>query len=105
LKLTSLSRLSIERTAVNDTGIAMLTSLPNLTYLNLVGTTVTVNGLMQLKSLKELRQIFLYQTSISGQEFSQLNKIFPKAVIDTGGYKLKYLESDTVELKSARVKL
>ena len=105
LKLTSLSRLSIERTAVNDTGIAMLTSLPNLTYLNLVGTTVTVNGLMQLKSLKELRQIFLYQTSISGQEFSQLNKIFPKAVIDTGGYKLKFLESDTVELKSARVKL
>jgi hypothetical protein len=105
LKLSSLSRLSIERTAVNDAGIAMLKSLPNLTYLNLVGTTVTVNGLMQLKSLKELRQIFLYQTPISSQEFSQLNKIFPKAVIDTGGYKLKYLESDTVELKSARVKL
>jgi mono/diheme cytochrome c family protein/uncharacterized membrane protein len=105
MKLSSLSRLSIDRTAVNDAGIALLTSLPNLTYLNLVGTSVTAKGLMQLKSLKELRQIFLYQTSISSQEYSQLNKLFPKTVIDTGGYKLKFLESDTVELKSAKVKL
>jgi hypothetical protein len=66
---------------------------------------VTAKGLMQLKSLKKLRQIFLYQTAISVKEFSQLNKIFPNAVIDTGGYKLKYLESDTVELKSARANL
>ena len=104
LKLSSLSRLSIERTKVSDAGIALLNSLPKLTYLNLVGTAVTAKGLNQLKSLKELRQIFLYQTAISEAEFSQLSKLFPKAVIDTGGYKLQFLESDTVELKSARVK-
>jgi uncharacterized membrane protein/mono/diheme cytochrome c family protein len=104
VKLSSLSRLSIERTAVSDAGIGLLNSLSKLTYLNLVGTSVTAKGLSQLKSLKELRQIFLYQTAISNAEFSQLSKLFPKAVIDTGGYKLQFLESDTVELKSARVK-
>lgn len=104
VKLSSLTRLSIERTAVSDTGIALLNGLPKLTYLNLVGTKITAKGLAQLKSLKELRQIFLYQTAISGAEFSQLSKLFPKALIDTGGYKLQFLESDTVELKSARLK-
>lgn len=104
VKLSSLTRLSIERTKVSDAGIALLNSLPKLTYLNLVGTAVTAKGLNQLKSLKELRQIFLYQTAISEAEFSQLSKLFPKALIDTGGYKLQFLESDTVELKSAKVK-
>jgi len=103
-KLSSLTRLSIERTKVSDSGIALLNSLSKLTYLNLVGTAVTSKGLNQLKSLKDLRQIFLYQTAISEAEFSQLSKLFPKAVIDTGGYKLQFLESDTVELKSAREK-
>lgn len=104
VKLSSLTRLSIERTAVSDAGIALLNGLPKLTYLNLHGTAVTAKGLSQLKSLKDLRQIFLYQTSIPRAEFSQLSKLFPKAVIDTGGYKLQFLESDTVELKSARLK-
>ena len=103
VKLSSLTRLSVERTKVSDAGIALLNGLPKLTYLNLVGTAVTAKGLNQLKSLKDLRQIFLYQTAISEAEFSQLSKLFPKAVIDTGGYKLQFLESDTVELKSARV--
>jgi mono/diheme cytochrome c family protein len=104
VKLSSLTRLSIEKTAVSDAGIALLNGLPKLTYLNLVGTKLTAKGLTQLKSLKDLRQIFLYQTAISGAEFSQLSKLFPKALIDTGGYKLQFLESDTVELKSARLK-
>ena len=104
VKLSSLTRLSIERTAVSDAGIALLNGLPKLTYLNLVGTKITAKGLAQLKSLKDLRQIFLYQTAISGAEFSQLSKLFPKALIDTGGYKLQFLESDTVELKSAKLK-
>ena len=104
VKLSSLTRLSIERTAVSDAGITLLNGLPKLTYLNLVGTKITAKGLTQLKSLKDLRQIFLYQTAISGAEFSQLSKLIPKALIDTGGYKLQFLESDTVELKSARLK-
>ncbi len=104
VKLSSLTRLSLERTAISDAGIASLNSLSKLTYLNLVGTKITAKGLNQLKSLKELRQIFLFQTAISGAEFSQLSKSFPKTIIDTGGYKLQFLESDTVELKSARLK-
>lgn len=104
VKLSSLTRLSLERTAVTDVGIASLKGLSKLRYLNLVGTSVSAKGLNQLVSLKELKQIFLYQTSITAAEFSQLSKVFPKTSIDTGGYKLQFLASDTVELKSARIK-
>ncbi|MFA6945720.1 MAG: c-type cytochrome domain-containing protein [Pedobacter sp.] len=103
-KFSSLTRLSLERTAVSDAGIGLLNSLSKLQYINLVGTRVTAKGLSQLSGLKELRQIFLYHTALSVADFSQLTKIFPKAVVDTGGYKIQFLESDTVELKSAKLR-
>lgn len=103
-KLSSLTRLSLERTAVSDAGIGLLNSLSKLQYINLVGTRVTVKGLSLLNGLKELHHIFLYQTSLSSAGFGQLTKIFPKALIDTGGYKIQFLESDTVELKSAKLR-
>jgi hypothetical protein len=70
----------------------------------LIGTKVSVKGLEQLKGLKELRQIFLFQTLIQSSEADQLKKLFPKAMIDFGGYKLQLLESDTTELKDPKLK-
>ncbi|SDL78992.1 Uncharacterized membrane protein [Daejeonella rubra] len=102
--LSSLTRLSLERTAITDQGIGQLKNLEKLQYLNLLGTKVSAKGLEQLKSLKELRQIFLFQTSIKPEEAEQLKKIFPKAMIDFGGYKLQFLESDTTELKDPKLK-
>ncbi len=103
-KLSSLTRLSLERTPVTDKGILLLKNLSKLQYINLIGTRVTAKGMAQLKDLNVLRQIYLYQTAISGIELGQLIKVFPKAIIDTGGYKIQFLESDTVELKVARLK-
>ncbi len=103
-KFSSLIRLSLERTHVSDQGIQNLKNLSNLQYINLVRTRVTAKGLIQLSGLKELHQIFLYQTDLSGSDFAQLRKVFPKAIIDTGGYKVQFLESDTVELKSAKLR-
>jgi hypothetical protein len=70
-----------------------------LQYLNLVGTKVTAKGLEQLKELKNLQQVFLYQTSIAGSEWANLKKMFPKTIMDTGGYKVQALASDTIEVK------
>jgi hypothetical protein len=64
-----------------------------------VGTNVTAKGLEQLKELKNLQKIFLYQTTIAGNEWNNLKKIFPKTIIDTGGYKVQTLASDTIEVK------
>jgi Leucine-rich repeat (LRR) protein len=102
--LSSLTRLSLERTAITDQGIGQLKNLNNLQYLNLIGTKVSAKGLEQLKGLKELRQIFLFQTLIQPSEADQLKKLFPKATIDMGGYKLQFLEGDTTELKDPKLK-
>lgn len=102
--LQKLTRLSLERTAVSDKGIVGLKNLHNLQYLNLIGTRVSYTGLEQLKDLSQLNQLYLYNTAVSKKDFPGLKKLFPKSVIDTGGYKLQFIESDTVELKTARAK-
>jgi len=101
--LSSLTRLSLERTAISDQGIGQLKNLAKLQYLNLIGTKASAKGLEQLKDLKELRQIFLFQTLIQPSEAEQVKKVFPKAMIDFGGYKLQFLESDTSELKDPKL--
>jgi hypothetical protein len=70
----------------------------------LIGTKVSVKGLEQLKGLNELKQIFLFQTLVQPSEVDQLKKLFPKAKIDLGGYKLQFLEGDTTELKDPKLK-
>ncbi len=103
-ELTALTALFVERTAVTDNGIQFLKNLLQLQYLNLSGTKVTAKGLESLKDLKNLRQVYLYQTAVVASDWGYLKKIFPKTIIDTGGYKLPLLESDTSELKAARLK-
>lgn len=103
-KLTVLTHLYLQRTAITDEGVRSLNRLSKLQYLNLVGTRVTAKGLTQLSELKELRKIFIYQTEVHAADFKQLAKMFPKAQIDTGGYKVQFLESDTIELKSAKLR-
>ena len=101
--LPFITRLFLDKTGVTDKGLQQLKNCLQLQYLNLVGTKVTTKGLTQLAGLKNLQQLYLYQTSISGTEWIYLKKIFPKTFIDTGGYKIEELVSDTVELKKAPV--
>jgi len=100
IKLSSLTRLHLERTGVTDKGIGMIKNLLQLQYLNLVGTAVTAKGLEELKDLKNLREVFIYQTSVTAGEWGNLKKIFPNTLIDTGGYKVLLLEGDTSEKKA-----
>jgi len=96
---TNLVRLQLEHTAVTDAGLAALSSLKELRYLNLVGTSITAKGLEQLKDLKKLESLYLYQTQVNKADWRNLQKIFPKTHIDSGGYRVPTLESDTTELK------
>ena len=100
-KLSSLTRLYLERTNLTDKDVEQLAALTRLQYLNLSGTKVSAQGLEKLKEIKNLKQIFIYQTGISSSEWVTLKKIFPATNIDTGGYKVPVLMSDTVELKEA----
>jgi len=95
----NLMRLQLDYTNVTDRGLASLKSLANLRYLNLVGTRVTAQGIMQLKNLKNLQSIYLYQTDVKKSDWSNLKKTFPKTLIDSGGYTVPFLPTDTIEVK------
>jgi mono/diheme cytochrome c family protein/uncharacterized membrane protein len=98
-KLTSLTKLYAENTAISDNGLAKLTTLSQLQYANITGTKVTATGILQLKDLKSLQQLFLYKTAVTGNDYAALKKIFPAVVIDTGGYKVQMLATDTMLVK------
>jgi hypothetical protein len=95
----NLVRLQLDYTSITDAGLTGLKSLKELKYLNLVGTKVTAKGLEQLKDLKKLQGLYLYQTQVEKSEWTALQKMFPKTHIDSGGYQVPTLESDTTVLK------
>ena len=100
----NLMRLQLDYTKITDKGLTKLASLENLQYLNLVGTGVTEKGVLQLKDLKNLRSIYLYQTGVKKSEWADLKKAFPKALIDSGGYTVPFLPTDTIEVKPPKTK-
>ena len=102
-KLTNLMRLQLDHTNITDKGLHELRTLDNLRYLNLVGTKVTAAGLMELKDLKNLRSLYLFQTNVVKSDWANLKKFFPKTEIDSGGYSLPYLETDTMIVKPPKI--
>jgi mono/diheme cytochrome c family protein/uncharacterized membrane protein len=96
--------LQLNNTAITDKGLVALKSLENLQSLNLVGTKVTAQGVMQLMSLKKLTSIYLYQSAVAKSDWNRLKVAFPKTVIDSGGYQLQYLETDTMLVKPPEIK-
>ncbi|HLA57165.1 MAG TPA: hypothetical protein VK622_00315, partial [Puia sp.] len=98
-QLSNLTRLSLEHTPISDKGLSALQSLVHLQYLNLVGTAVTLQGVMQLKDLKSLRSLYLYQTHIDRKDWTSIQNAFPKTKIDSGGYSVPLLTTDTTMVK------
>jgi mono/diheme cytochrome c family protein len=99
-QLTALTRLDLSRTHITDNGLASLQNLQNLQYLNLVATKVTAAGVMQLRPLKKLQSLFIYKTNVDKAVFAQLKNVFPKTIIDTGGYIVPTLVTDTTLVKA-----
>lgn len=97
---TNISFLQLNNTSITDKGLQQLAALQQLQSLNLVGTNITAEGLKALKSLKQLRSLYLYQTKINKEEWSELQKTFPKTLLDSGGYNVPTLPNDTVVLKA-----
>src|SRR5829696_1891618 len=92
----NLLQLDLNRTSVTDEGISSLKSLSKLQLLNLVGTRVTATGVLTLSPLKKLQAIYLYQTNVNSERWKELKSAFPKAQLDTGGYAVPSLATDTM---------
>lgn len=98
-KCANLTLLQLNNTKISDRGLGELKNLDNLQSLSLVGTKVTGAGILQLQSLKNLRSIYLYQTKVNRIDWAQLKKVFPKTSLDTGGYIVPLLATDTTVVK------
>ena len=94
---TNLRRLSAEHSNIADQDLAQLNALKQLQYLNLVDTKITLKGLLQWKS-NNLASLYINKTGIGFQEYNTLKTNFPKAIIDTGGYHVPLIATDTQQL-------
>ena len=101
---TNLTRLQLDHTLITDKGLAQLKTLTHLQTLNLTGTDVTTDGVKSLKNLQQLRSIYLYQTRVDRTEWSELKKIFPQLSIDSGGYTVPFLPTDTMIVKPPKTR-
>jgi uncharacterized membrane protein/mono/diheme cytochrome c family protein len=96
---TNLTILHLNNTNITDQGLESLKSLTNLQLLNLVNTKVTATGIEQLENFKKLQSIYLYKTNVKASEWIKLREVFPKVMIDTGGYTIPFLSSDTALIR------
>ena len=102
--LDRLRRLSIEHSNISDVNLDKLKSLKYLQYLNLVDTKISTNGLLQLKELQHLTSLYIAQTGLPKTEWLVLQNAFPKTKLDSGGYQVSFLATDTQLLKPPPVK-
>ncbi len=97
--LTNLRKLDLSYSNLDQESIASLASLKQLVYLNLVGTTIKASALVSLKDLKQLQELYLAGTKMTATDFETLKKALTKTTIDTGGYQVATLASDTSLVK------
>lgn len=98
-QLTNLTRLDLSNTFITDKGLPQLVTLTNLQYLNLVGTTISGAAITQLKGMSKLQTLYLFKTNFSTKDLAAVKNVFPKTIIDMGGYNVPLLTSDTTLVK------
>ena len=60
---------------------------------------MTAAGLQKLAGLKELKNIYLYRSGVSDADWPALQKMFPGVALDSGGYIVPTLATDTTVIK------
>jgi uncharacterized membrane protein len=99
---TNLTLLQLNNTNVTDEGLGELKKLDKLQSLSVTGTKITGQGIIQLRSIKGLKSIYLYQTDVNKNDWSKLKTVFPNTELDTGGYTVPFLSTDTTEIKPSK---
>ena len=93
---THLVRLWLDHTNIKN--INSLQPLINLRYLNLTATAVS--DLTPLKTLPQLKELYLYQTHVARNDWSVLQSTFPHTKLDSGGYGLPFIPTDTAIVRA-----
>jgi len=99
---TPLRYLVLSNTAITDKSLPSLAQLAELRVLNLVGTRVTAEGLLSMQPPKHLHAVYLYHTRMDSKYWSKLQGLFKGAVLDSGGYTLPALMTDTAVVRAGK---
>lgn len=87
--------VNMRGTKITDKALPGLASLPELRVLNLVGTNVTTQGLMAVRPPAHLHALYLYHTRVERKDWGKLTAFYKATVLDSGGYALPVLVTDT----------
>jgi uncharacterized membrane protein len=90
-----LVRLWLDHTAITGTNLGELRGLANLKYLNLTGTAVRAGDVERLKGMPKIAELYLYHTKVGRGDWDGLKRDFPRVVLDSGGYTIPVLVTDT----------
>jgi len=96
---TVLRYVNLSNTGITDKALSSLAALPELRVLNLVGTQVTGEGLLSMQPPKHLHALYLYHTRVEGKYWEKLKGLYKHAVLDSGGYSLPKLVTDTAVVR------
>jgi mono/diheme cytochrome c family protein/uncharacterized membrane protein len=101
-QLSNLRRLSLDHSSVSDSAMLVLKNLEHLESLNLSNTQVSEKGLQHIAGLQHLQTIFLHKTLAATSDWASLQALFPQTTLDTGGYSLPFLATDTARIKEPK---
>lgn len=76
--LPHLTRLYLQETAISNAGLERLSGAVNLEYLNLYETAVRDDGLLALRALPRLRDVFLWGTEVTDEGLALLREARPR---------------------------
>jgi len=96
---TGLRYLVLNNTKITDRSLTSLAALPELRVLNLVGTQITGEGLLSIQPPKHLHALYLYHTRVESKYWPKLSALFKTTVLDSGGYSLPKLVTDTAVVR------
>ena len=91
----NLVRLWLDHTAITGANLDTLRGLRHLKYLNLAGDAVGAAQVAGLKGAPKLAEVYLYQTKVGRGDWERLRRDFPRTMLDSGGYGIPFLATDT----------
>jgi len=96
---TALRVVSLRDTKITSNALSSLAALSELRVLNLAGTNVTAQGLLAVQPPKHLHALYLYHTKVERKDWGKLQALYKTTVLDSGGYVLPALTTDTAVVR------
>jgi uncharacterized membrane protein len=94
-KMKNLRSLYLNNSKAQNQDLSQISGLVNLSILNISGTEIDAKGIESLKSMKSLQKIYVFESKIGKNDFKTIQAFLPKVKIDTGGYDVPTLLTDT----------